>query len=141
MVDFYADWCENCRVMAPRLVAVALRYAERVNFVTLNGDTPDRQNDSISTLFGVEGIPHFAFVSGGGDVETALVGLVPTSVFVAQLDALLAGGPKLTAPLPYLGFDAFASSNVKQSHHTGRGISAFEGGRNLRVAVEVHVER
>lgn len=38
VVDFYADWCENCRVMAPRMAEIERAYGGRVNFVTLNGD-------------------------------------------------------------------------------------------------------
>ena len=100
------------------------------------------------SLFRVDGIPHFAFVSAAGDVETALIGLVPSGVFRAQLDALLqlGGGGGSPAPptssLPYLGFDAFArpgngagSAPPATQLISGRGVSVFDGGRNVRLAI------
>jgi hypothetical protein len=38
-------------------------------------------NDALAALFGVDGIPHLALVAASGDVETALIGLVPTEVY------------------------------------------------------------
>jgi len=53
----------------------------------VNGD--DGRNWPLIQLFGVDSIPHLAFLSGEGDVETALIGPVPRSVLRADIDALL----------------------------------------------------
>eukprot|EP00622_Pseudochattonella_farcimen_P005923 FR741635.1.p1 GENE.FR741635.1~~FR741635.1.p1 ORF type:complete len:167 (+),score=9.25 FR741635.1:1-501(+) len=100
IVDFYADWCENCKVMAPKLKAIEREYGGRVNFVALDGDS--RVNDRWVSRFQVDGIPHFAFVNADGEVLTALIGNIPTAVMKDDLDALIS-----RKELPYLGYDAF----------------------------------
>merc|ERR1711998_397891 len=100
VVDFYTDWCENCKVMAPKMARIEAEYGRRVNFVAIDGDRPE--NDDLISTFGVDGIPHFAFIDSSGDVRTALIGLIPSEVFKAELDALVN-----RKKLPYEGYDAF----------------------------------
>jgi len=132
VVDFYADWCENCRAMAPRLAALEKEYGGRVNFVTLNAEAPDGRNDALVQLFKVDGIPHLAFVDSEPDVRTALIGMVPKEVLRADVEALLSaanqatGSPEAAIPkaeLPYVGFDAFREDHAAL-------------GKALRAAVE-----
>lgn len=78
VVDFYTDWCENCKVMAPKMARIEAEYGRRVNFVAIDGDRPE--NDDLISTFGVDGIPHFAFIDSSGDVRTALIGLIPSEV-------------------------------------------------------------
>ncbi|KAL9187338.1 hypothetical protein ACHAXT_001441 [Thalassiosira profunda] len=87
VVDFWAPWCENCKVEAPTLQAVEQEYADRVNFIMVNGD--DGRNWPLIQLFGVDAIPHMALVSSEGDVETAMIGITPRNVLRADIDALL----------------------------------------------------
>jgi len=112
VVDFWAPWCDNCKVAAPTLRSVEKEYGDRVNFVMVNGDLGG--NWPLIERFGVDAIPHMAFVSAEGDVETALIGPIPRSVLRADLDALLERAGTVTAdevkgrePLPYVMFDAF----------------------------------
>lgn len=109
VIDFYADWCENCKEMAPALLKFEEEYQGRVNFVSLNADRPDGFNDELVFLFRVDGIPHLALVDPSGNVQTALVGLVPDEVLRADLDALVSGKSQKAngEDLPFLGFDAF----------------------------------
>lgn len=102
VIDFYADWCTLCREMAPRVARLErdARYGEAINFVTVDGGAAAAA--PLVELFGVDGIPHLAFVSARGEVLTALIGLVPRDVLAEQFDALKAG-----TTLPYVGFDAF----------------------------------
>ncbi|GAX25342.1 hypothetical protein FisN_5Lh435 [Fistulifera solaris] len=89
LVDFWAPWCENCRIMAPTLRALHEEYKDQINFVTINADATDRNPWPLINAFGVDAIPHLALVNAQGDVETALIGLVPKSILSADLDVLL----------------------------------------------------
>ncbi|KAL7526987.1 hypothetical protein ACHAWF_001994 [Thalassiosira exigua] len=114
VIDFWAPWCSNCKVTAPTLQAVEQEYGDRVNFIMVNGD--DGRNWPLIQLFGVDAIPHLAFVSGEGDVETALIGPIPRTVLRADIDALLSERkdcevevPVCRDELPYKMFDAFGN--------------------------------
>eukprot|EP00978_Attheya_sp_CCMP212_P023682 scaffold73024_cov61-Attheya_sp.AAC.3 len=87
VVDFWAPWCENCKAAAPTLKAIEDEYKDRVNFVLVNGDLGE--NWELIERFGVDGIPHMAFVDASGVVETALIGPIPRTVLRADLDTLL----------------------------------------------------
>eukprot|EP00611_Tribonema_gayanum_P030546 TRINITY_DN8550_c0_g1_i1.p1 TRINITY_DN8550_c0_g1~~TRINITY_DN8550_c0_g1_i1.p1 ORF type:complete len:290 (+),score=68.99 TRINITY_DN8550_c0_g1_i1:42-911(+) len=104
VVDFYADWCENCRAMAPTMRRVEDEYRGKVNFVVVDGDSA--KNAALVDAFRVDGIPHLALITPRGDVETALVGNVPRKVVEADLNALLS-----RQDLPYMGYDAFAGES------------------------------
>lgn len=121
VIDFWAPWCENCKVAAPTLKAVEEEYGDRVNFIMVNGD--DGRNWPLIELFGVDAIPHLALVSNRGDVETALIGPMSRNVLRADIDALLtnredcgedAPVPEQSAAvcheeLPYKMYDAFGN--------------------------------
>jgi thiol-disulfide isomerase/thioredoxin len=100
VVDFYADWCESCKVMAPSMRQLELQYRDSVNFITIDGANP--KNSRLVGAFKVDGIPHVAFVTPEAEVKTALVGAVPKQVLDSQLEALLN-----SKELPYEGYDAF----------------------------------
>ncbi len=56
--------------------------------------------------FGVDGIPHLAFITDKAEALTALVGEVPKPLLDEQIQALIKG-----KELPYYGFDAFAGGS------------------------------
>lgn len=108
VVDFYAEWCENCKEMAPVLRSIEGKYKDKVNFVVVNGDAAD--NRDLVDTFRVDGIPHLALINTEGEVKTALIGKVPKRVLEADIDALIRDGGQ---DLPYLGYDAFED----EDHH------------------------
>ncbi|MBC7931112.1 MAG: thioredoxin [Rubrivivax sp.] len=65
VVDFWAEWCPPCRVLAPTFEELAERYAGGVKFVKLNVD----ENSSVPQRFGIKGIPTLIFFDGGREVE------------------------------------------------------------------------
>lgn len=87
VVDFWAPWCENCKLIAPTLRLIEDEYMDRVNFVMIDGDKTESW--PYIEAFGVDAIPHLALVSAQGDVETALIGPIPKHVLEADLDVLL----------------------------------------------------
>ncbi|HYH83977.1 MAG TPA: thioredoxin [Pyrinomonadaceae bacterium] len=65
VVDFWAEWCPPCRMLAPTFEELAERYAGGVKFVKLNVD----ENSSVPQRFGIKGIPTMIFFDGGREVE------------------------------------------------------------------------
>ncbi len=72
MVDFWAEWCGPCRIIAPFVGELADEYAGRVRVGKLDVDT----NMSTSMRFGVRSIPSILFFRDGQHVDT-IVGAVP----------------------------------------------------------------
>ena len=71
LIDFYAEWCENCKEMMPVLRELEQKYKGKVNFVMINGDKSE--NSEFVELFRVDGIPHLALMTKDGEVKTALI--------------------------------------------------------------------
>ncbi|MCK4885134.1 thioredoxin [Candidatus Bathyarchaeota archaeon] len=71
LVDFWADWCMPCRMMAPVMEELAQAYAERALFGKVNVD----ENPQIASRYGIMSIPHFLIFKNGTRVEK-IVGAV-----------------------------------------------------------------
>jgi len=82
VVDFYADWCGPCKIMAPLLDDVAQRRAGEVLFAKLDTD----RNPQTGPRFGIRGIPTLIAFRQGKEVARR-VGAVPP----AELDSFLNG--------------------------------------------------
>jgi len=65
LVDFWADWCAPCRMLAPTLDAVAEQFAESAGVVKVNVD----DNTSTAQRYGIKGIPTLILFSEGKEVE------------------------------------------------------------------------
>jgi thioredoxin 1 len=70
MVDFWADWCAPCKMIAPVVEALAEENAGRLRVGKLNVD----ENPKTATRFGIRGIPTL-LVFKGGEVVEQIVGV------------------------------------------------------------------
>ncbi len=84
LVDFYADWCNPCRMMAPVVADIAQEYENKLKVARLNVD----DNQEIASRYGVMSIPTLAFFVGGNLVDQ-VVGAVPKRTLTTKIDALL----------------------------------------------------
>ena len=65
LVDFWAEWCGPCRMLAPTLEAVAEQYGDSASIVKLNVD----ENPSSTSAYGIRGIPALLLFVDGKEVE------------------------------------------------------------------------
>ncbi|MBP3891891.1 MAG: thioredoxin [Solobacterium sp.] len=81
-VDFYADWCGPCKMLAPVVEGLAKKN-EDVTFVKVNVD----DNSEIASQYGIMSIPAlFAFKNG--EVAGSTVGFQPEDALQAVIDKL-----------------------------------------------------
>ena len=83
LVDFYADWCGPCKMMAPVLDEVAHDRAGETLFLKLDTE----RNPIVSQRFGIRGIPTLIVFRGGKEAARQ-TGALPRQ----GIEALLAGG-------------------------------------------------
>ncbi len=84
LVDFWAEWCGPCKMIAPILDEIAETHAGKVKIVKLNID----DNPATAPRYGVRGIPTLMLFKGG-NVEATKVGALSKSALAAFIDANL----------------------------------------------------
>jgi thioredoxin 1 len=72
MVDFWAEWCRPCHMLAPTVAEIAAEYAGKLKVVKLNVD----ENMNAAGRFNIRGIPTL-LIFKGGQVAEQIVGAVP----------------------------------------------------------------
>ena len=65
LVDFWAEWCGPCRMLAPTIDSIAEEHASAVGVVKLNVD----ENPATTAAYGIKGIPTLILFSDGKEVE------------------------------------------------------------------------
>lgn len=82
LLDFWAEWCGPCKMLAPILDEVASEYSERLTVAKINID----ENSKTPTQYGVRGIPTLMLFKNGEAVATK-VGALSKSQLNAFIDA------------------------------------------------------
>ena len=85
MVDFWADWCGPCKMVAPVVEELANDYDGKVKFAKVDVDA----NPKIAGTYGIRSIPTLLFFKDGKPVQQ-VVGAVPKQVLQEEIDAILA---------------------------------------------------
>ena len=84
LVDFWAEWCGPCKMIAPILDELASEYGDRIRIAKLNID----ENPQTPPKFGIRGIPTLILFKNG-TVEAQKVGAVSKSQLSAFLETNL----------------------------------------------------
>ncbi|KGF88480.1 thioredoxin-like protein TxlA [Prochlorococcus marinus str. GP2] len=71
-LEFYAEWCEVCKEMAPEVSALKEKYEKDVNFVFLNVDNQKWGNYILK--FGVNGIPQVNLFDRESNLKSTFIG-------------------------------------------------------------------
>jgi thioredoxin 1 len=82
LVDYWAEWCGPCKMIAPILDEIAGQYADRIKIAKLNID----ENPGTPPKYGIRGIPTLMLFKDG-NVEATKVGAVSKSQLTAFIDS------------------------------------------------------
>jgi thioredoxin 1 len=82
LVDYWAEWCGPCKMIAPILDDVAKDYAGKLKVAKLNID----DNQETPAKYGIRGIPTLMLFKGG-NVEATKVGALSKSQLTAFIDS------------------------------------------------------
>jgi thioredoxin 1 len=84
LVDFWAEWCGPCKMVAPFLEDIAASHADRVTIAKLNID----ENPQTPMKYNVHGIPTLILFKNG-QVAATKVGAMPKSKLVEWVESVL----------------------------------------------------
>jgi len=82
LVDYWAEWCGPCRMIAPILDEISTEYAGRLTIAKLNVD----ENQEVPGKYGVRGIPTLMLFKNG-NIEATKVGVLSKSQLTAFIDS------------------------------------------------------
>ena len=77
IIDFYADWCGPCKMVAPVLEELAKDFEGKIDVFKVNTE----EERDLATAFGIRSIPSFLFVPSEGQPQMAM-GALPKETFI-----------------------------------------------------------
>ena len=86
-LEFYAEWCEICKEMAPEVTELTKNFDGKINFVFLNVDSP-KWNKYIKQ-FNVNGIPQINIIDSNSNIKATFTGLQEEKILKDSLNYLL----------------------------------------------------
>lgn len=81
LVDFWADWCGPCKMIAPVLEEIAAEYADRLTIAKMDID----ENPATPAKYGVMGAPTLNLYKGG-EVVQQIVGAKPKRMLLSAIE-------------------------------------------------------
>ena len=88
IVDFWAEWCAPCRMVAPVLEELAKEYEGKINIYKVNTEN----EQELAAAFGIQSIPSLLFIPADGQPQMA-AGALPKDAFVKIIDEVLKVSP------------------------------------------------
>ena len=89
-LEFYAEWCEICREMAPEVAELKKDFDNEINFVFLNVDNP--KWDKFIKEFKVNGIPQINIIDSNSKLLATLTGLQEENTLKESINYLIERG-------------------------------------------------
>ncbi|MBN1792803.1 thioredoxin [Candidatus Woesearchaeota archaeon] len=80
VIDFYADWCGPCKIMAPAFEKVG-KEVKNIEFFRVNVD----DNQEAADAFGIRSIPTIIFLKDGQELDR-IIGVMPEAVFKSKVE-------------------------------------------------------
>jgi thioredoxin 1 len=84
ILDFYADWCQPCKMVAPVLEDLALEYAGKIMVYKVNTEN----EQELASVFGIQSIPTLLFIPKEGQPQSAM-GALPKQTFEKVIKDIL----------------------------------------------------
>ena len=84
IIDFYADWCGPCKVVAPLLEELKEEYGDKLDIFKVNTE----EQKELSSVFGIQSIPSLLFVPTEGQPQMAM-GALPKETFKQAISEVL----------------------------------------------------
>ncbi|MDC0423220.1 thioredoxin TrxA [Methylophilaceae bacterium] len=84
LVDYWAEWCGPCKMIAPILEALISEYDGKIKIAKLNID----ENPQTPTKYGIRGIPTL-MIFKDGNIESTKVGALSKSQLIAFIDSTI----------------------------------------------------
>jgi thioredoxin 1 len=85
LIDFYADWCGPCKMVAPILEELSLEYKDKLDIYKINTEV----EKELAGIFGIQSIPSLLFVPQDGKPQMAMGALPKESFHKAIREVLL----------------------------------------------------
>jgi thioredoxin len=84
IIDFYADWCQPCKMVAPILEDLAGEYAGKIVVYKVNTE----EETELASVFGIQSIPTLLFIPKEGQPQAAM-GALPKQTFEKVIKEIL----------------------------------------------------
>jgi thioredoxin 1 len=84
VIDFYADWCAPCKMVAPILEELSEEFAGKLDIYKVNTE----EERELSAVFGIQSIPSILFVPKDGQPQMAM-GALPKATFAKAFKDVL----------------------------------------------------